>query len=108
MAKNVFILALTDLQRSELETVHGVGDVKFHGLSDVDTLVEPDELHFDQILEQCRQQLKEFPGSVDGIVAHWDLPTGVLAPIACKAFGLLSPSFESVCPRLAGVFTCRQ
>jgi hypothetical protein len=96
MPKNVFILALTDLQRRELETVHGIGDVTFHGLSDVDTLIEPKELHFDRILEQCREELKRFDGSVDGIVAHWDFPTSVLAPILCREYNLPSPSLESI------------
>jgi hypothetical protein len=97
MRKNVFIPALTDLQKEELETVHGIGDVAFHGLLDVDTLVEPEgELHFNQLLEQAREKLRQFPGSIDGIVAHWDFPTSVLAPILCKDYGIPSPSLESV------------
>lgn len=96
MRKNVFILALTKLQRAELETIQGIGDVVFHGLLDVDTLVEPDELHFDQLLDQCRQQLQAFPDSIDGIIAHWDFPSSVLAPILCREYRLPSPSLESV------------
>lgn len=96
MRKNVFIPALTDLQRAELETVHGIGDVAFHGLSDVDTLIEPEELKFDQILQQCRDELRRFDGSVDAIIAHWDFPTSVIVPMLCKEYGIPSPSLESV------------
>lgn len=97
MKKNVFVPALTALQREELETVHGIGDVAFHGLLEVETLVDqPETLDFDKILSDARRELKSFDGSVDGIIAHWDFPTSVLVPMLCKDYGIPSPSLESV------------
>lgn len=97
MKKNVFVPALTDLQREELETVHGIGDVAFHGLLEVERLVDqPETLDFDTVLADARRELKAFDGSIDGIIAHWDFPTSVLVPMLCKDYGIPSPSLESV------------
>ncbi|MEU5842253.1 ATP-grasp domain-containing protein [Rhodococcus sp. NPDC047139] len=96
MSTNIFVLGLTDIQRKELETVSGAEKFTFHSLLDYETLVEPDEYVFDELLEACRRELNNFPGSIDGIIAHWDFPTSVLAPILAAEHGLPSPSLRSI------------
>ncbi|MFD2435591.1 hypothetical protein [Modicisalibacter luteus] len=99
MKRNVFIPALEELQRIELETLRNADDLSIHGLLDIPTLVEPTNLSFNKVLIQARQQLnelKQFTGSVDAIIAHWDFPTSVLVPILCREFGIPAPPLESV------------
>ena len=96
MNRNVFVPALTETQRQELQTVKHAADCNFHGLLDTDRLVDAPDLDFDELLAGIRKQLKAFDGSVDAIIAHWDFPTSVLVPILCKEFGIPTPSLESV------------
>ena len=94
--KNIFVPALTDFQRRELETVRSADGYAFHSLLDTESLIEEDEYDFAELLERARRQLREFPDSVDAIVAHWDFPTSVLAPILAHEHGVPSPSLRSV------------
>lgn len=96
MSKNIFVPGLTEFQRSELETVRGAEDLRFHGLLDYETLVEPEEYDFHALLDACRRELDAFEGSVDGIIAHWDFPTSVLAPILAAERGIPAPSLRSI------------
>lgn len=96
MAKNVFVLGVTDQQREELGTVSDADELEFHGLLDYHSLVDPDTYKFRELLDRARQQLDEFDGSVDAIIAHWDFPTSVLAPILAAERGLPAPSLRSV------------
>ncbi|MFP5322766.1 MAG: acetyl-CoA carboxylase biotin carboxylase subunit family protein [Acidimicrobiia bacterium] len=96
MAKNVFVLGLTDLQRKELETLQYADWCEFHDLIGYDRLVAADELRFADLLEQGRRELDAFDGSVDAVVAHWDFPTSVLAPILAAEHGIPAPSLRSV------------
>ncbi|GAA4418839.1 ATP-grasp domain-containing protein [Georgenia halophila] len=94
--RNVFVLGMTELQRKELECIRGAERFTFHSLLDFDTLVRDTNYDFDDLLDQARAQLDEFPGSVDAIVCHWDFPSSVLAPILADEHGIPSPSVTSV------------
>ncbi|MDW5375816.1 ATP-grasp domain-containing protein [Halomonas sp. HP20-15] len=99
MKRNVFIPALEEQQRIELETLRNTDELSFHGLLDIPTLIEPTSLRFNQVLAKARQELnelKQFTGSVDAIIAHWDFPTSVLVPILCREYDIPAPSLESV------------
>lgn len=96
MTKNVFVLGVTAQQREELATVSGADELRFHALLDYHSLVDPDTYAFRELLDEARRQLDEFPGSVDAIIAHWDFPTSVLAPILAAERGLPVPSLRSV------------
>lgn len=99
MKKHIFIPALEEQQRIELETPRNAEELSFHGLLDVSTLVEPKTFSFNEILVKARHELREmkqFTGSIDGIVAHWDFPTSVLVPLLCQDFDLPAPTLESV------------
>ena len=94
--KNVFILGLTDFQAGELQTVRGAENYNFHSLLDYDRLVGEKDIDFTALLDAARQQLREFDGSVDAIVSHWDFPTSVIGPILATEYGIAAPSLESV------------
>ncbi|GAB2801491.1 ATP-grasp domain-containing protein [Halomonas shantousis] len=96
MKRNIFIPALDEYQRAELETLRHADEFDFHTLLDIETLVEPDQLSFNDVLEKMRQELKSFSGSVDAIIAHWDFPTSVLVPLLCKEYDIPAPSLESI------------
>ncbi|WP_166262062.1 ATP-grasp domain-containing protein [Marinobacter salicampi] len=99
MSKNIFIPALLEQQREELNTLRHTDALSFHNLLDVKSLVEPDSFSFNQLLDEARQELNQKVGAngcVDAIIAHWDFPTSVLVPILCKEHRIPSPSLESV------------
>lgn len=96
MPTNVFILGLDEFQRAELDTIRDAGAYRFHGLLDYDSLVEPDKIRFGELLERARAELAAFDGRIDAIIAHWDFPTSVLAPVLSHQHGLPSPRLDSV------------
>lgn len=97
MATNVFILGLDEFQLGELRTIRNSDELAFHGLLDVEILKKGGvDYRFGRLLDQARQQLNRFPGSVDAIIAHWDFPTSVIAPVLCREYGIAAPSLESV------------
>ncbi|MFC4374504.1 acetyl-CoA carboxylase biotin carboxylase subunit family protein [Nocardia halotolerans] len=96
MTKNVFVPGLTELQRGEIETVDIAGGLRLHSLLDYDALISAEEFDFEELLDRARAQLRAFDGPVDAIIAHWDFPTSVIAPILAAEWGLPSPSLESV------------
>lgn len=96
MQKNIFIPALTDQQRDKLDTLSNADQFRFHSLLDYESLIEPETYVFQDLLDRARKQLDEFDGSVDAIVAHWDFPTSVLAPILAAERGLPAPTLRSL------------
>lgn len=94
--KNIFVLAMDDFQREEMNTLRNVENYRFHNVLDVATLVEAESIDFDELLAACRKEIRAADVPVDAIVAHWDFPTSVLAPILCEEFGVPSPGLESV------------
>lgn len=93
---NIFVLALTDEQRRELETIRGAEGFAFHGLLDCETLVNTHTVDFAGLLEAAREELEAFDGSVDAIIAHWDFPVSILAPLLAAERGLPAPSLTSL------------
>jgi biotin carboxylase len=94
--KNIFVLGLTEIQRGELETVLDADRYAFHSLLDTERLVDTEKIVFHELLDQAHAQLDDFRGSVDAIIAHWDFPTSVLAPILARERGLPAPELKSV------------
>lgn len=94
--QNVFILALDESHRKELETVKCKDGCEFHGLLNPEDIVHSEEFSLKKILEDARAELDAFPGTVDAILTHWDFPLSVVAPILCAERGLRSPTLESV------------
>jgi hypothetical protein len=96
MTQNIFVLGLTDLQRVELESVRGAEDYTFHSLLDYESLVRETDYDLERLLARARQQLAEFGGSVDAIVAHWDFPSSIIGPVLSADYGLPAPSLTAL------------
>jgi biotin carboxylase len=94
--KNIFVPGLTDLQRRELETVRGAEELRFHNLLDYERLVNTQTIDFEGLLDEARRELAAFDDSVDGVIAHWDFPASLIAPILARERGLPAPSLESL------------
>ena len=95
--RNVFVIAPTKLHFEELKTVRGVGE-RFHliPLLDFADVVHVEELHIGRVVDKARAQLDAFGGRVDAIIAHWDFPTTLLAPMLSRERGCRAPSVDSV------------
>ncbi|MBW6390862.1 ATP-grasp domain-containing protein [Billgrantia antri] len=96
MKRNIFVVALEDQQRQELETLRHSEKFKIHSLLSVKEAVESPNFSFNALLDEARSKLEAFYGSVDAIVAQWDFPTSVMVPILCREYDIPSPSVESV------------
>ncbi|MCG6657576.1 ATP-grasp domain-containing protein [Halomonas campisalis] len=94
--KNVFVFGLNDFNRRKLEKLRGSQAIDFHQLLDRRELVERRHYPIEEILENARQRLRDFPGSVDGIVHYIDFPVSTIVPILAEEFGLPSASLSAV------------
>lgn len=50
----------------------------------------------ERLLARAEQQLRDFPGRVDAVIAHWDFPVSTMLPIVLRRVGLPCASLESV------------
>lgn len=96
MLKNIFVIALDELNLGLLRTVRGGEDYNFVGLLDYDEVVRAERFPLGQLRASAERQLEAFPGRVDAIVGYWDFPTVCMLPLLRRRMGLLTPSLESV------------
>jgi biotin carboxylase len=96
MPKNVFVLGLTEMQLHELETLEDSEHLTFHDLIGYGPLTESDEFVFGDLLDKGRAELEAFEDTIDAIIAHWDFPTSLLAPILAAERGIPAPSLTSL------------
>lgn len=94
--KNVFVLGLTDLQRGELEALPHADHYRFHGVLDVETLVDAATVDLDELLVAARADIDHAGVPVDAIVTHWDFPSSVLGPMLAHERGLPAPPLQAL------------
>lgn len=96
--RNIFVLGLDDFNRYELQSIREAEYCNFHRLLDYTEIVKPISGSYDfEILRQkAEQQLAEFDGSIDGIVAFWDFPSSSMAGVLRNAHKLPGPSNEAI------------
>jgi hypothetical protein len=104
--KNIFVVALDDFQRHQLETIHNPNEYAFHDLLGYDKVIHQDRYPFEELLDQARGELDAFDGPVHAILAHWDFPTTALVPILAAERGLRAPSIAAVA-RCEHKYWCR-
>jgi biotin carboxylase len=92
---HVFVVGMTEFQRSQLETITDVGKMVFHQLLAPEVVTRPGH-RFADLLDRARRELDATEGSVDAIIAHWDFPTSVLARVLCRERGLPGPDLTAV------------
>lgn len=93
--KNVFILGLDETNRQMLKTIRGADTYRFYGLLSETKVVHPATYPVKELLQEAREQLEQFDGSVDAIIGHWDFPTTSMLPVLQRERGLSGPSLES-------------
>ncbi len=90
--KNIFVLGLDDFNKKKLKKVEESHRCKFHTVLDFHYAHSFHENPIDEILNEGRRLLKEFPEKIDGMIWFWDFPVALMGPILCKEFGLKGPS----------------
>ncbi|HKL49408.1 MAG TPA: ATP-grasp domain-containing protein, partial [Desulfuromonadales bacterium] len=96
MAQNIFVLALDDFHLEYLRGIHHADQYRFHGLLEYRDLVRASRYPMRELLERAEKQLKNFSGSIDGLIAYWDFPASTMAPFLRRRFDLPGPTVESV------------
>ncbi|WP_280553999.1 ATP-grasp domain-containing protein [Halomonas sp. 25-S5] len=94
--KNIFVVGLNDFNRQRLETLHGAGQWRFHGVIAPEAVYDTEEFDIDAMLAEATAQLEAFEGSVDAIVGYMDFPVSTMLPLLCERFGTRSTSLTSL------------
>ena len=96
MPKNIFVIGLDPFHLDMVKRIRHAENYAFHGLLDYDEVITPTDYPLERMLAKAERQLREFPGTIDAIIVHWDFPASTMLPILCRKFGLRSASLESV------------
>ena len=97
MKRNIFVIGLDDFHLDLMRRIRHAEDYEFHSLLSYEEAInQTQRFSFDQLLEKAEASLREFPGSVDAVIEHWDFPASTMLPIICGRFGLRSPSLEAI------------
>jgi hypothetical protein len=96
MRKNIFVIGLDPFHLEMVKRIRHAENYAFHGLLDYDEVITPIDYPLARMLEKAERQLRDFPGTVDAIIVHWDFPASTMLPILCGRFGLRSATLESV------------
>ncbi len=94
--KNIFVMALENFNHRMLKTIKGADNYRFHGLLSYQELVAAKRYDMADLMARAEKQVREFEGSVDGLIAYWDFPSTTMAPVLRSKLGLAGPRFESV------------
>lgn len=94
--KNIFILGHDEHHSADLLQIHDVEQFQFHPLLHSEEVIRQDNFFIDEKLEKARKILRDFGGSIDAIVCHWDFPATSMAAILCEEFNLPAPSLEAI------------
>ncbi|MFO7593251.1 MAG: ATP-grasp domain-containing protein [Pseudomonadota bacterium] len=94
--KNIFVFGLDSYNLRKLQGIRNSKHYRFHSLLEYEEVVKPLDYPYEQMLQKAERQLREFPGTIDAIVSHWDFPADTMLPILCRKFDMKSPSLESV------------
>lgn len=96
MNKNIFVIGLDPYNLRKLQGIRDAGHYNFHALLEYEDVVKPLDYPYESMLKKAEDQLRQFPGSIDAIVSHWDFPADTMLPILCQRFDLPSPSLETI------------
>ncbi len=95
MLKHIHVIGLDSFNLEELRSVPHAEDYAFHPLVPYPMIVNPPSYPMESIMETAWRELEAAPG-VDAIIGHWDFPTTSMLPILRRAYGLPTPSLDSV------------
>ncbi|MDF9797644.1 hypothetical protein OKW21_002907 [Catalinimonas alkaloidigena] len=94
--KNIFIVGSDEFNMGELKSIEHADQYNFIPLFHINEIqqkeVKPDVRKF---MEQARDQLNNFEGSIDAIISFYDFPATLIAFLLTEEYGLRGPSLES-------------
>lgn len=96
MKKNIFVVGLDDFHLSQLQELKRSDEYRFHPFLSYEEVKHVRRFPVEELLHYSEQLLKEFDGSVDGVIGFWDFPVSTLLPLIQKQFGLSGASLVSV------------
>lgn len=96
MSKNIFVIGLDEFNLALLKPIGLNKSYEFHSLLSVQEVKRREHYDPDELLGTAEKKLKQFTGTIDGIVGYWDFPTTCLVPFLNQKLGLPGPTFESV------------
>ncbi|WP_404385412.1 acetyl-CoA carboxylase biotin carboxylase subunit family protein [Caenispirillum salinarum] len=94
--KNIFVFGLDPFHLEQAKCVRGAENYEFHGVLDHDEVVQPKKYDIARMIEEADATLRDFGGTVDALISHWDFPASTIQPIVCRRHGLRSASLEAV------------
>ncbi|MDY6840851.1 MAG: ATP-grasp domain-containing protein [Pseudomonadota bacterium] len=94
--KNIFVFGADDFNLSLIRSMDTENRYQLHRLYDYSEIKAGWEFPVKKLYEGAQQKLREFQGTVDGIVGYWDFPVSTLLPLLRAPYHLASPSLESV------------
>lgn len=94
--KNILVLGNDSFNAARLDQLARESDYNFHWLLDYDYIHSFQQNSMSAIMENARSQIRQFTGTIDGLINLWDFPGCLMAPILCKELNLISPSPASV------------
>lgn len=89
---NVFVIGHDEWNRRWVEDVRNPERYRFHPLLSHRECHRTETIDFDGLLEKARSILKEFDGSVDALITHWDFPCTSLLAVLAEEWDLPAPS----------------
>jgi hypothetical protein len=86
--RNVFIVGLDDFNLQKAHATTFARECTFHNLLDHDKLITPESYDIQSLIDEGLETLRNFDGTVDAIIAHWDFPVSTILPILNREMGL--------------------
>jgi hypothetical protein len=96
MPLNVFVIGLDEFNMDMIRTIEGYERYRFHKVLDLERIQTTDHYPVAQWLDEARQQLDAFDGSIDGVMGFWDFPVSTMVPILCHEYDLPGPRLQAV------------
>ncbi|WP_372985651.1 acetyl-CoA carboxylase biotin carboxylase subunit family protein [Marinobacter sp.] len=94
--KNIFVFGSDEFNLSLMRSLDTQNRYKLHSLYHYSEIKAGEEFPVRELYEGAQEKLRNFRGTVDGIVGYWDFPVSTLLPLLRKPYDLASPSLESV------------
>lgn len=96
MKKNIFVMGLEPYNRAKLNSIRNAEDYEFHPLLPYEDVVKPYNYPYEELLAKADARLRNFNGTVDGIITPWNFPSDTIAAVLGQRFNLPFPSLESI------------
>ncbi|WP_372987811.1 acetyl-CoA carboxylase biotin carboxylase subunit family protein [Marinobacter sp.] len=94
--KNIFVVGFDERHGADLLQIPDACSFNFLPLLRSEEIVYQQKYDIEEMLDKARGILRNFDGSIDGMVCHWDFPATSITAILCQEFNLPCPSLEAI------------